>query len=399
MKFNLTTDKNSYRIDFTIEGKRRRFYPGTQDEVIAKQLVRQMAYEWQTGQFDISLSSYKIRNKSQPKAQVVSKEKKANTPQLLLTLWDKWVESLNLPPSTQHGHYHYIRQTIIKHNPQASDVLWFADLRQVWSASTWTGRKSYLKACIKWAIDEGLFVGKNPYQGLKSSKGITPDRIKPFSPEEINKILQALDSNQFCHPSSYYKHSHYSPFVRFLFITGCRLGEATGLTWDCIDFASKTIVIKQALGRNTAVSPNKTRKILKETKTGQIRYIPMNDDLLALLRGIQVSKHSEFVFVGHRGKYIDIASFRRRVWKPVLESLDLEYRYPYQTRHTVLSAVTSSHGLLAAAKLAGHKNLDMVSRHYARYTGDLSEVLPALPVRSNCLQKNSQEILYLHDNK
>ncbi|WP_170943996.1 hypothetical protein [Leptolyngbya sp. BC1307] len=46
MKFNLTTDKGNYRIDFTLEGKRKRFYPGTQDEVTAKQLIKQMSFDY-----------------------------------------------------------------------------------------------------------------------------------------------------------------------------------------------------------------------------------------------------------------------------------------------------------------------------------------------------------------
>lgn len=374
MRFNLTTDKDSCRVDFTLEGKRKRFYPGIKDETTAKQLIKQMTYEWESGQFDSTLQSYKLKNRAQPKPKAISKEKEEN----LLVLWDRWVKILHLPPTTKNGHYHYIRQSIKKHNPQASDALWFVELRQVWSASTWSGRKSYLKSCIDWAIEEGLFADKNPYKALKPLKKVTPDKIKPFSSEEIGEILNALDSNQFCHPSSRFNHSHYSSFVRFLFITASRLGEATGLTWECVDFDTRTITIKQALGKDTATSPNKTRKILKETKTGQVRHIPMNDALFALLKDIQTSRQEGFVFKGHRGQYIDLASFRRRVWKPLLEKLDIEYRYPYQTRHTTLSAVTSSHGLLAAAKLAGHKNLDMVSRHYARYTGDLVDVLPNL---------------------
>ena len=382
MKFNLTKDKGSYRIDFTLEGKRKRFYPGTKDEVIAKQLVQQMTYEWQTSQFDLSLRSYKLKNKSQPETRHSSKEK-GTAPQTLLALWDMWVSSLHLAQSTKNGHYYLVRQAIKRHDPQASDVLWFVKLRQVWSVSTWSGRKAFLTSCIDWAIEEGLFSGKNPYKPLKPLKKATPDRIKPFSSKEIDKILKALENNEFCSPHSRYKHSHYVPFVKFLFITGCRLGEAIGLTWDCIDFDSKTIVIKQALGRDLGSGPNKTRKILKETKTGNIRYIPMNDALFALLEALfhqtgsnQDQSKDNFVFRGHRGQYIDTAGFRRRVWKPVLEKLGIEYRYPYQTRHTVLSSVVSSHGLLAAAKLAGHKNLDMVSRHYARYTDDLADVLP-----------------------
>lgn len=382
MKFNLTTDKGNYRIDFTLEGKRKRFYPGTKDEIIANQLVKQMAYEWDTGKFDLTLQSYRLKNRTQPKPKNLSKEKD-DTPQTLLALWDRYVESLHLSSSTRNGHYHLIRQAIKKHNPKVSDVSWFIELREVWSPKTWLGRKSYIKSCMDWAIEEGLFTDKNLYKALKPVKKVTPDRIKPFNSEEIGKILKALENNEFCNPHNRYKHSHYVPFVKFLLITGCRLGEATGLTWDCIDLDSKMIVIKQALGKDMSVGPNKTRKVLKETKTGNVRYIPMNNALLALLEGLfnqlednQLKADKQFVFKGHRGKYIDTASFRRNVWKPILEKLGIQYRYPYQTRHTVLSAVVSSHGLLAAAKLAGHKNLDMVSRHYARYTDDLADVLP-----------------------
>lgn len=389
MKFNLTKDKGSYRIDFTLQGKRKRFYPGTKDELVAKQLIQQMTYEWQINQFDLSLQSYKLKNKTQPRVKSLTKKKDA-TSQTLLELWDRYVASLHLPTSTRNGHYHAVRQVIRKYNPKASDVIWFLELRNDWAVSTWSNRKGYLKSCIAWCIREGVFEGKNPYQNLKPIKKIAIDKIKPFSPEEISQILKAFDSNQFCHPSSPYKHSHYSSFVRFLFVTGCRLGEATGLTWDCVDFNNKTIAIKQALGKDLSLGPNKTRKILKETKTGHVRYIPMNDELFLLLQELSNSSKRKqnincdcsFVFEGHRGKYVDIASFRRKVWKPILERLDIQYRYPYQARHTVLSAVTSTHGLLAAAKLAGHKDLSMVSKHYARYTGSLLDALPTLPVNS-----------------
>lgn len=373
MKFNLTCDKGNYRIDFTLDRKRKRFYPGTKDEATAKQLYKQMVYEWETGQFDLTLSRYRLQNRSQrslAKANTENALAKLNTPKLL-NLWDKWVESLHLPASTQNGHYHYIRQAIKRPNPQADDVAWFIALRESWSVSTWTSRRNYLKSCIQWAINEKEFTGKNPYLGLKPKKEQKEDKVKPFSPKEIKKILNALDTNQFCHPASAYKHSHYSSFARFLFITACRLGEATGLTWDCVDFQNRTIVIKQALGKDTAKSPGTTRKILKETKTGNVHYIPMNDALYQLLASIRPENAKGFVFKGQQGEYIDTATFRRRVWKLVLEKLGIEYRYPYQTRHTVLSAVASSQGLLAAAKLAGHKSLDMVSRHYARFTDEV----------------------------
>ena len=164
--------------------------------------------------------------------------------------------------------------------------------------------------------------------------------------------------------------------VRFLFLTGCRLGEAIGLTWDCVDLVNRVITIKRALGKDLASNPNSSRKIFKPTKTGRVRYIPINSDLMDILESVEGNEG--YVFKGHRGGYIGLDSFRQKVWKKVLAGLGIEYRYPYQTRHTVLSKVSASHGLAAASKLAGHVDLSMVSKHYIRFTGELEDVLPSL---------------------
>jgi integrase len=185
-------------------------------------------------------------------------------------------------------------------------VAWFIALRDTWAVKTWTDRRNYLKSCIQWAINEGEFTGKNPYLALKPRKDRMVDKVKPFTTDEIGRILHALDTNQFCPAASSFKHSHYSAFVRFLFLTACRLGEATGLGWDCIDSKARTIVIKQALGRDVAAGPNTTRKILKETKTGNVHYVPMNDALVNLLESIKPDKLVGFVFKGQRGAYIEL---------------------------------------------------------------------------------------------
>jgi integrase len=88
------------------------------------------------------------------------------------------------------------------------------------------------------------------------------------------------------------------------------------------------------------------------------------------------AKPDSLVFPGARGGgVLDTRAFRE-TWKKVLDGLGLPYRNPYQTRHTALSHIAQNHGLLAAAKVAGHKSLDMVSRHYARFAGDLKDVMP-----------------------
>jgi len=47
------------------------------------------------------------------------------------------------------------------------------------------------------------------------------DGIDPFDRVEIAAIVQGFESDR------YFK--HYTPFVKFLFMTGCRTSEAVGL--------------------------------------------------------------------------------------------------------------------------------------------------------------------------
>ncbi len=49
MKFNLGIDRENYRISFTLEGKRKLFFPGTSDELTAKNILRKMEYDWDQG--------------------------------------------------------------------------------------------------------------------------------------------------------------------------------------------------------------------------------------------------------------------------------------------------------------------------------------------------------------
>jgi integrase len=173
--------------------------------------------------------------------------------------------------------------------------------------------------------------------------------------------------------------SHYVPFITFLLTYGVRLGEAIAVRWSRVDFQHRIIVIDSALGRDLERSINATAKVLRPTKTCDVRYLPMTDDIEAMLHYLMQSNRKvtpeSFVFEGHIGRYIDTRNFRL-VWKTVLERLGIPYRYPYQCRHTVLSHVASEHGLAAAASLAGHKSLDMASRHYIKFTGSLSDVIP-----------------------
>lgn len=47
----------------------------------------------------------------------------------------------------------------------------------------------------------------------------------------------------------------------------------------------------------------------------------------------------------------------------------IRYSYSYQLRCTALSEVAKEHGLAAA--LAGHRDLNIVSKHYVKHSGEI----------------------------
>lgn len=354
MKFNLNLQKDNYLISFTLNGKQKRFFPGTKDKLTTENIKARMEYEWNQGIFDFTLESYKVKAKNKD-----SQSKDYN----LLELWDLWVNALDLPESTKNNHYYQVRQLILKNNPNWQDATWILEYKGEWSSYTFNSRKGFLKTCIKWCINQGLIQGSNPYESLKAKKKDKEDHVQPFSKEEINRIIESFEKSN----------PYYVPFIKFQFLTGARPGETIALQWRHVDFDKRRIYVEQALGRNLAASPNTTAKVLKSTKTGSKGYIPISDslnDLLQTHRILTYKNDNDWVFPGKRGDYLDLRNFRK-LWKMTLESLKIPYRYPYQTRHTVLSEVATRQGLLAASKLGRHKNTSMVAKHYARFVDEV----------------------------
>ncbi|WP_233500241.1 MULTISPECIES: site-specific integrase [Halobacteriovorax] len=66
-----------------------------------------------------------------------------------------------------------------------------------------------------------------------------------------------------------------------------RNGELYALTWDDVDFENRRIRVSK--------SYNKRSRETKTTKAGYWRNIPINDDLMKLLRDLQSKRKNNFV--------------------------------------------------------------------------------------------------------
>lgn len=223
-----------------------------------------------------------------------------------------------------------------------------------------------LSACCNWGIKSGL-ISDNPFKNMASD--IKPlksqnseNEINPFTAQERDLILEALQSNQFCPNKSNCKHSYYFTFVKFLFSTGCRPSEAIALQWKHISNDFRVISFEQA------VIETPGGNLLREgLKTQEKRKFPCNASLQYFLQSIKPenAKPDDLIFPGIKQGYLDFDSFRKNVWKRILTNLEFEYKKIYQTRHTFIT-LPLENGLDAkdVARLIGNSP-EVIYRYYA----------------------------------
>jgi|SRR6476661_1673038 len=230
---------------------------------------------------------------------------------------------------------------------------------------------SQLSACYVWAKNSNL-VEANPFAGMASqiklprSKKINAgDReIEPFTTTERDSIIAAFKTNQFCHPftSKNHLHSNYAAYVEFLFYTGCRPSEAIGLHWKNIDLDKRIVIFREAV-----VQSPKGRIRKEGLKTQAFRKFKINDQLREILEDAKPLSDSaeSLVFPAAEGGFIVQDNFRKRVWKTILQGLELEYRTPYQTRHTFITLCLDK-GINAKdiAQWVGNSP-EIIYKHYA----------------------------------
>lgn len=206
----------------------------------------------------------------------------------------------------------------------------------------------FLSAAYEWAIKKQI-IDNNPWTEVTVK--VPPKRPpKPFTLDEIRRILEGFRCDRY--------YSYYLPYVEFLFGTGCRPGEANGLQWKHLSEDCSEVLIACKL---TAKKERKT------TKTNRDRLISLPPRLQTILKSIRPSDPNPEapVFCTPEGNPIDSKHFRSRGWKVILEKVNVAYRKPGITRHTMIS-----HGLQQGispaelAELAGNR-IETIYNHYA----------------------------------
>ncbi|MBH8562303.1 tyrosine-type recombinase/integrase [Nostoc sp. CENA67] len=323
------------------------------------------------GTFDYTLNKYR------PEFFRLVETEKSEYSVSLHEIWEKFIEHKrkNSSPSTMRFQWRtfssYVRRLPTHDLEKAVEIRdWVLSNIPPESAKRFIVR---LSACCNWAI-ESKIITNNPFLGMSSEITIPKLQknddgdINPFSIYERDLIIQAFRSNQFCHKHSRVKHSYYADYVEFLFFTGCRPSEAIALErkhvsddFRYITFDCAVVLTDKGLAKKSGL------------KTQEKRRFPVNQKLKPILERVCEGKNNDdILFPSPQGKtYIDTDNFRKRTWKVVLDGLGIEYRKPYQTRHTFITLALEN-GLDAkdVARLVGNSP-EIIYKYYAGNKRDL----------------------------
>jgi integrase len=166
------------------------------------------------------------------------------------------------------------------------------------------------------------------------------------------KILDALPSSD-------------RPIFVFLFLHGCRPGEARALKVKDVDLASKTIRIRRTFSLN---------QLRETTKQKRQNIIPAHPELMPYIEDVLKSSLPEaFLFVNQRtGKPYNDETLRK-IWHRALKKADLQnsgLRLYDASRHSFASQLINANvPLNIVSRLLGHSSLKMTQR-YAHESAD-----------------------------
>jgi len=205
-----------------------------------------------------------------------------------------------------------------------------------------------LKQVFSYAVDKG-YLDSSPMLQIKHLKAEKPD-IYPFSHEEMIKILNEL------------KDKRVYPIIATLFFTGMRTGEVLAMKWENVDFNEWTYHVKESYSNN---------KLTKTKTVESNRVIDLTPPMQQVLKAQKANSFlkSEFIFLNKYGNpYTSSGNIIRDYWKPALKKLGIEYRIPYQCRHTfAVLSLKLGDDPEDVAKQLGHTSLQMLFSRYARF--------------------------------
>ena len=250
---------------------------------------------------------------------------------------------------------HTKTQTLMKYKSNLTDIIKYfgsKDLRLItqeqvrnyaYDNQTQAYKIAFLNRIIRFAITNNVRLNLKPLK-FKNHCVVNANtkNVLPFSLDEIKQVLESV------------KDDYFRNFLQLAFFTGMRTGELFALQWQDCDFDNNKILVSKSLEFSTGK--------ITTTKTHQSRYIDMLPQAkLALLSLKSKAQDDKTIFT------FNVVTARNK-WHKVCESLGLEKRCLYQTRHSFATMMlTNNEEPLWVSSMLGHKSLHTTYEHYVKY--------------------------------
>ena len=278
-----------------------------------------------------------------------------------LDTYARQVKNGKMSPSTYTGYAKAIKGERMRrwHGLQISEVL--PSMLRDWVSEMDCTSKAIrnmltpLRSLFEDALNDEV-IEFNPFERIALSKLIRQTakasdyEVLPFNADERAAILNA------CRPDE-------RPMLQFWFETGLRPGELQALLWSHIDW-------DRGVAR---IELNQVAGVIKGPKTAAgIRDVDLTPDAVAALRAQRPISElkGERIWLNPRTAepWSTDAQIRKTLWMPVCKRSGVDYRNPYQVRHTYASALlTAGANPWYVSSQLGHEDVEMVFRTYGKF--------------------------------
>ncbi len=192
-------------------------------------------------------------------------------------------------------------------------------------------------------------IDKNPMLRVKNLP-VKTEEPNPLTPSEIEAILKELPQEG-------------KNLIQFALWSGLRTSELIALEWGDVDFKAGLVRVRRAIVNKNTKQP--------KTKSGErdVKLFPPSLEALINQKQFTFSTGEKVFSNPNTNKPWETdAQIRRTLWIPALKKAGVEYRTPYQTRHTYASTLLSAgEPPMWVANQMGHKDWAMIRRVYGRW--------------------------------
>ena len=190
--------------------------------------------------------------------------------------YDSWCRAHIKGPEVQlkrlEHNWSHLNDRLLSEVTRADVIAWRS--RSDAKPATINRSVNVLRSVMSRATEAG-FIDANPLTGLGVMKVDQNRPPRALTPDERSRFLAAVHARK----------DHMRALVLFLYWTACRRGEAFSLTWDCVDFDRRQVIIRA-----------------ESNKSGRTRVVPLNPTLVTELKAWRLRTRGELVFPGRFGE-------------------------------------------------------------------------------------------------